>query len=125
MSTILKRIKTIHQLHTLFIKQTAIISKSKLKTFFCDFDKPWKHAHSKGKIESNEQSKERSQLKEVYGKGRGARSSQKLGEVESSENRPRAWPGFAKPIRNGLRKEQNLIQSRPSRVETSREREQS
>ena len=30
--TILKRIKTIHQLHTLFIKQTALMLKSKLKT---------------------------------------------------------------------------------------------
>ena len=30
-------------------------------------------------------------------------------EINSRENRPRAWPGFVKPIRNGLRKEQNLI----------------
>ena len=28
---------------------------------FCDFDKPHKHAYQKGKIESNEQSKERGQ----------------------------------------------------------------
>ena len=31
---------------------------------------------------------------------------------------PRAQPGFAKPIRNGLRKVQNLIESRLSRAET-------
>ena len=30
-------------------------------------------------------------------------------EVDSRENRPRARPGFVKPIRNGLRKEQNLV----------------
>ena len=31
-----------------------------------------------------------------------------FGEVDSSENRPKAEPGFVKP-RNGLRKIQNLI----------------
>ena len=30
-------------------------------------------------------------------------------EIDSVENRPRARPGFAKPIRNRLRKVQNLI----------------
>ena len=30
---------------------------------FCDFEKPLKQAHQKGKIESNEQSKEGGQLK--------------------------------------------------------------
>ena len=30
-------------------------------------------------------------------------------EIDSRENRPRARPGFVKPIRNGLRKVQNLI----------------
>ena len=39
-------------------------------------------------------------------------------ESNSSEDRPRARPGFVKPIRNGLRKVQNLIESRPSRAET-------
>ena len=39
-------------------------------------------------------------------------------EIDSSENRPRARPGFVKPIRNGLRKVQNLIECRPTRVET-------
>ena len=32
-----------------------------------------------------------------------------FGEVDNSENRPRARPGFVKPIRNGLRKIKNLI----------------
>ena len=32
-----------------------------------------------------------------------------FGEINSGEDRPRAWPRFVKPIRNGLRKEQNLI----------------
>ena len=30
-------------------------------------------------------------------------------EINSREDRPRARPGFVKPIRNGLRKIQNLI----------------
>ena len=32
-----------------------------------------------------------------------------FGEIDSGENRPRARLEFVKPIRNGLRKEQNLI----------------
>ena len=39
-------------------------------------------------------------------------------EIHSREDRPRARPGFVKPIRNGLRKIQNLIECRPSRAET-------
>ena len=35
------------------------------------------------------------------------------------QDRPRARPGFVKPIRNGLRKVQNLIKYRPSRAEIS------
>ena len=30
-------------------------------------------------------------------------------EIKSSQRRPRSRPGFVKPIRNGLRNEQNLI----------------
>ena len=39
-------------------------------------------------------------------------------EIDSRENCPRARPGFVKPIRNGLRKKQNLIKCRPFRAET-------
>ena len=39
-------------------------------------------------------------------------------EIDSRQGRPRSRPGFVKPTRNGLRKKQNLIQSRPSRAET-------
>ena len=39
-------------------------------------------------------------------------------EIDSGQDRPRARPGFVKPIGNGLRKEQNLIKCRPSRAET-------
>ena len=41
-----------------------------------------------------------------------------FGEIDSRQDRPRAWPGFVKAIRNGLRKVQNLIECRPSRAET-------
>ena len=41
-----------------------------------------------------------------------------FGEDNSSVNRSRARPRFVKPIRNVLRKEQNLFKSRPSSAET-------
>ena len=41
-----------------------------------------------------------------------------FGEIDSRQDRPRARPGFVKPIRNGPRKVQNLIECRPSRAET-------
>ena len=41
-----------------------------------------------------------------------------FGEINSRQDRPRARPGFVKPIRNGLRKIQNLIKCRPIRAET-------
>ena len=39
-------------------------------------------------------------------------------EIDSRENLPRARPGFVKPIQNGLRKVQNLIECRPTWAET-------
>ena len=33
----------------------------------------------------------------------------RFGEINSREDRPRARPGFVKPVRGGVRKEQNLI----------------
>ena len=38
-------------------------------------------------------------------------------EINIRQNRPRARPGFVKPIRNGLRKEQNLMLCKLSRAE--------
>ena len=42
----------------------------------------------------------------------------RFGEIDSSEDRPRARSGLVEPIQNGPRKEQNLIKCRPSRAET-------
>ena len=39
-------------------------------------------------------------------------------EINSRQDRPRARPRFVKPIRNGLRKVQNLIECRPFSAET-------
>ena len=39
-------------------------------------------------------------------------------EIDSRQDRPRARPGFVKPIRNGRRKVQSLIKCRPSTAET-------
>ena len=52
-------------------------------------------------------------------KNRDVRRSQSFTEVDSSKNRQRAALEFVKPIRNGLRKIKNLIESRPYRVETA------
>ena len=41
-----------------------------------------------------------------------------FGEINSRQDHLRARPGFVKPIRNGLRKEQNLIKCRSSSAET-------
>ena len=51
-------------------------------------------------------------------KGRVPDRVESFREINSRENHPRARPGFVKPIRNGLGKEQNLIWSRLSRAET-------
>ena len=37
-------------------------------------------------------------------------------EINSRRDRLRIWPGFVKAIRDGLRKEQNLIKCRPSKA---------
>ena len=55
---------------------------------------------------------------EFMEKGRMPDRVKSFREIDSRENRPRVWPGFVKPIRNGLRKIQNLVWSRPSRAET-------
>ena len=39
-------------------------------------------------------------------------------EINSRQDRPRARPGFVKPIRNELRKIKNLIECKPFRAET-------
>ena len=39
-------------------------------------------------------------------------------KIDTRQDRLRARPGFVKPIRNGLRKIQNLIECRSSRTET-------
>ena len=39
-------------------------------------------------------------------------------KIDSEQDRPKAHPGLVKPIRNGLRKVQNLIECIPSRAET-------
>ena len=55
---------------------------------------------------------------EFVEKGRMPDRVKSFREINSRQDRPRAWPGFVKPIRNGLRKVQNLIECRPSRAET-------
>ena len=72
---------------------------------FCNFDKLRKHAYYKGKIEFNEQSKERGSRNKFVEKCGIPDRVKSFREVDSSENHPKARPGFAKPVGNGLRKE--------------------
>ena len=60
-------------------------------------------------VESNQQSKEGGQAKQVCGKGRVPDRVESFGKVNSYANRPRARLEFVKPISNGLRKTKNLI----------------
>ena len=46
---------------------------------------------------------------EFMEKGRMPDRVKSFGEIDSRQDRPRARPGFVKPIRNGLSKKQNLI----------------
>ena len=55
---------------------------------------------------------------EFVEKGRMPDRVKSFREIDSRQDRPRARPGFVKPIRNGLRKVQNLIECRPFRAET-------
>ena len=85
---------------------------------FYDFEKSHKRAYQKGKIESNEQSRREASRNGFVEKGGMPDRVKSIGEIDSRQNHMRARPGFVKPIRNGLRKEQNLIECRPSRAET-------
>ena len=51
-------------------------------------------------------------------KGRVSDKVENLGEVNRCKNRLKAKLRFLLPLRNGLRKRQNLIEGRPSRAET-------
>ena len=84
---------------------------------FCDFEKPQKRACQNVRLSSTSKAR-REASRNNYRKGRDARQSQSVREINSRENRLTARPWFVKPIRNGLRKVQNLIECRPSMAET-------
>ena len=87
---------------------------------FCDFETPCKGTYQKGKIESNEQSKEGEASRNKFmEKDELPDRVKSFREVDSSKNCLRAQLGFVKLIQNGLREEQNLIQSGMSEAETS------
>ena len=59
-----------------------------------------------------------SSRKEFVEKGGVPDTVKSFREIDSRENRSRSRTGSFTPIRNGLRKVQNLIECRPSRAET-------
>ena len=54
---------------------------------------------------------------EFVEKGRAPDRVESFGEINCRKDRPRAQSGFVQPICSGLRKEQNLIKSRPLKAE--------
>ena len=72
----------------------------------------------KEKLSPTSKARREASRNEFVEKGRMPDRVKSFREIDSREDRPRAQPGFVKPIRNGLRKLQNLIECRPSRAET-------
>ena len=72
----------------------------------------------KKRLSPTSEAKREASRNEFVEKGRMPDRVESFGEINSRQDRPRARPGFVKPIRNGLRKVQNLIKCRPSRAET-------
>ena len=72
----------------------------------------------KERLRPTSKARREASLNEFVEKGGMSDGAESFRENDSSEDRPRARPGFVKPIQNGLRKVQNLIKCRPSRAET-------
>ena len=71
-----------------------------------------KHARApvrKERLSPTSKARKEASRNEFMEKGGMSERVKSFGEVNSNENRPRARPGFFKPIRNGLRKIKNLI----------------
>ena len=83
---------------------------------FCDFDKPSAPIRKK-RLSPTSKARREASRNEFVEKGGMPDRVKIFGEVDSRQNRPRTWSGFVKPIRNRLRKEQDLTQSRPSKAE--------
>ena len=63
----------------------------------------------KERLSSASKARKEASRNEFMEKGGMPDRAESFGEINSSEGRPRARPGFVKPIRNGLKKEQKLI----------------
>ena len=88
------------------LRNTSMDSKG---AAFVILKKPHRRANQKGKIESNEQSKEGGQPKSVNEKSGVPDRDKSFREINSRKDRSRSRPGFVKPIPNGLRKVQNFM----------------
>ena len=64
---------------------------------------------SKERLSPTSKIRRKASRNEFMEKGGKPEKVESFREINSSEDRPRARPGFVKPIRNGPRKEQNLI----------------
>ena len=63
----------------------------------------------KGKLSPTRKARREASRNKSVEKGEMPDRVQSFREINSREDRPRSRPGFVKPIRNGLRKVQNLI----------------
>ena len=63
----------------------------------------------KKRLSSTSKAKTEASQNEFMEKGKMPDRVKSFREIDSRQDRPRAWPGFVKPIGNQLRKELNLI----------------
>ena len=89
---------------------------------FCDSGRSRKLVFQREKIDSIRHNKERRHWNEL-GKESGLPSRVKsLENIDCGKDLPRAWHGFVKPFRDGLRKIKILILSRPTCAENGQDR---
>ena len=77
----------------------------------------------KEKLSPTNKARREASCNEFVEKGRVPDRVKSFQEINSRENCSRVWPGFVKPIQDGLRTKQNLIESRMSSAETGLVRE--
>ena len=85
---------------------------------FCDFENHRSVPIRKERLSPTSKARRETSRNQFVEKGGMPDRVKSFREINSTENRPRARPGFVKPIQNGLRKLKNLIKCRPSRAET-------
>ena len=86
------------------------------RSSFCDFEKLSKRPIKKEWLRSTSKATRKISRNKFVQKDAMSHIVKSFGEVDGSTNRPRARLRLVKIIRNGLRKKQTLIKSRPHKA---------